>query len=385
MFFDIEAIVDSLTKEDIIKILLDLGSKDYRRDGKALVFQTICHGGNKYKLYYYHEATDKYKEKIFHCYTNCSDSFNIFELVIRAHRASGVNITFYQAVRYIASMTGSMFYEDSKTKELKQSRIDDWSWINRLKNVGQGKVIESSDNEVLNEHILELFQDYYHESWLNQGITKDVMSYFGIKYWTKTNQIIIPHRNIHGELIGVRGRCLEDWDLEEGRKYVPVIVEGKFLRHSLNDTFYGLYENQAKIKQCKKAILYEGEKSVLLNRIYFGVNDFSLAKCGSGRLSIQQIKILIYDLKIKELIIASDKEFEDPSSFKAQVYYAKLVKNVQDILPYCDVNILWDNSGLLKYQDSPIDRGKDVLLELLENKQPVNEETLTIMKEFEGK
>ena len=124
---------------------------------------------------------------------------------------------------------------------------------------------------------------------------------------------------------------------------------------------------------------------MLLNRIYFGVNDFSLAKCGSGKLSTQQIKILIFALKIKELIIASDKEFEDPSSFKAQVYSAKLVKNVQDILPYCDVNILWDNSGLLKYQDSPVDRGKDVLLELLENKQPVNEETLTIMKEFEGK
>lgn len=105
-YYDKNAILKALTKEQVIKIVTDLGSKGYRTDSSGnLIFQTICHGGDSYKLYYYHEPTDQYSGRTFHCYTSCSESFSIFELVIRAKRVQGITYTWYQAVSYIAKIT----------------------------------------------------------------------------------------------------------------------------------------------------------------------------------------------------------------------------------------------------------------------------------------
>lgn len=81
-YYDKNAILKALTKEQVIKIVTDLGSKGYRTDSSGnLIFQTICHGGDSYKLYYYHEPTDQYSGRTFHCYTSCSESFSIFTLL----------------------------------------------------------------------------------------------------------------------------------------------------------------------------------------------------------------------------------------------------------------------------------------------------------------
>ena len=98
-YLDKDAIIESLTIKDVIAILTDLGSVppiDYGDSG--LAFQTVCHGGTNTKLYYYHEGTDIYPAKLFHCYTKCGESFGIIELVIRAKRAQGKTITFYQEI-----------------------------------------------------------------------------------------------------------------------------------------------------------------------------------------------------------------------------------------------------------------------------------------------
>ena len=51
-YYDKNAILKALTKEQVIKIVTDLGSKGYRTDSSGnLIFQTICHGGDSYKLY----------------------------------------------------------------------------------------------------------------------------------------------------------------------------------------------------------------------------------------------------------------------------------------------------------------------------------------------
>lgn len=40
--------------------------------------------------------------------------------------------------------------------------------------------------------------------------------------------------------------------------------------------------------------------------------------------------------------------------------------------PYCTVYILWDKRGLLSKKDSPLDKGKDVLEELMKEKIEVD-------------
>ena len=133
MYLDKNKIMDSLTKEDVIKVVMALGSEAPRHGQQGeLVFQTVCHNAENghYKLYYYHEPTDKYPGKMFHCYTNCGDSFNIIELIIRAHRAKNRKITFFKALNYLAELTGHVYQGEMQAE--KGHLIDDWGFINKF-------------------------------------------------------------------------------------------------------------------------------------------------------------------------------------------------------------------------------------------------------------
>ena len=169
-YFDKQAILDNLTPEDVTKICIDLGSEGVRRGrNKELIFQTICHGGGSWKLYYYPEPYEKYPGKIFHCYTKCSESFGIFELVIRANRARGRNISWYQAVNYVANMSNNLIY--SNHVAFKKHVIDDFNWINNFKSKEEQQVVEF---ELLEEFILDMFDYTPHEVFLEDNISREV-------------------------------------------------------------------------------------------------------------------------------------------------------------------------------------------------------------------
>ena len=55
MYLDKDAILNSLTKEDIIKIVTYFGSSYPKTDSNGdLIFQSVCNGSDSWKLYYYH-------------------------------------------------------------------------------------------------------------------------------------------------------------------------------------------------------------------------------------------------------------------------------------------------------------------------------------------
>lgn len=361
-YLDKDRIKQSLSIDDIKTILADLGSDDPIETGKhELCFQTVCHGGNSHKLYYYPDS------KMFHCYTTCGDSMDVYELVIRARRTQGINITFPQAVKYVASVTNNMFYSNSKIQNYK---IDDWNWINKIKSIKNKKSIPQLAE--INEHILEIFCPYPHELWLEEGISSESMKKYQISYWGEENKIIIPHRDIEGRLIGVRGRALNQVDIEAKRKYMPITIEGKVLKHTLGNNLYGLCQNEEAIKRFKKIIVFESEKSVLLCDTYYHQNNFSVAACGSN-LTDTQCRI-IRNLGVNEVMIAFDKEYLETKSKLAEVYMNKLLRLAYKLVPYCTVYILMDTEDLLQQKDSPADRGKDVLEKLMKTKIEVKGE-----------
>ena len=140
MYLDKDAILNSLSKEDITKIVMSLGSAEPKTDSNNdLIFQTVCHNrpdpNNSYKLYYYHEPKDKdRKGRVFHCYSGCNENFGVIELVIRAKRNQGSTFTWYKALKYVAQVTGKIITASAEDIEQKSHRIDDFTWINRLKN-----------------------------------------------------------------------------------------------------------------------------------------------------------------------------------------------------------------------------------------------------------
>lgn len=365
MYLDKELILSSLTKEDVIKICMALGSSYPKQDNNGnLIFQSICHGSDSWKLYYYCTDID-YKKHIFHCYSRCSDSFNIVELVIRANRTQGKTITWYKALYYIAKTTGKIFTGESK-EETKTSVITDFNWINRLQQIKKNKKSIPNLSEI-SENILEVFYYAPHQDWLNDNISREALSRYEIGYYGLTNQITIPHRDMNNRLIGIRGRFLDQEDIETIGKYVPLQINGRTLSHSLGSNLYGINVTQDKIKTIKKAMVVEAEKSCMQAYSYFGEDSFVVATCGSS-ITRTQIKLLLNYLQVEEVIYAPDRDYHESNSYEAEVWYQKIIKRLAPLVPYCKVTLCADSKERLPYKASPTDMGKDILLELLDEK-----------------
>ena len=108
------------------------------------------------------------------------------------------------------------------------------------------------------------------------------MDKFNIRYSISQNKIVIPHYNINGELIGIRGRALNEDEIELFGKYMPIKLEETYYSHPLSRALYGLNFNKNCMAAAGKVILFEAEKSVLLYDTYYE-NNISAAVCGSQR------------------------------------------------------------------------------------------------------
>ncbi len=348
---DLKKLADSLTEEDIIRLVTELGSDEYKMTNDAIIFKTICHNidptNAKLKLYYYK------KNKKFHCYTDCGDNFNIFELFKRRYQLLGIKYN---------------FYNDIVLKISKGIRIDDFN------NFSNGEEYSSvyekyKQNEIkveiptIPKSLLNAFIFYPTTEWLSEGITKETMEQFDIRYSISGNKIIIPHYNYDGDLIGIRCRFLNDEDIENG-KYMPVQIEGVTYSHPLGYNLYGLNLVKDNIKKYKMAIIVEGEKSVLLYNSYFGFsNNICVAVCGSS-LHRYQVNLLL-KAGAERIVIAFDKEGD--SWKEKSKYYNKLNEICQRYNNICQMGFIYDTKNLLSLKDSPLDRGKDTFLELYKN------------------
>jgi hypothetical protein len=146
---------------------------------------------------------------------------------------------------------------------------------------------------------------------------------------------------------------------------------------------YGLHVAKEKIEHCKKIMIVESEKSCLQAYSYFGEDTFVVAVCGSN-LTTTQIK-MINELQVEEVMIAFDREYEEPGSYVAELYYRKLVKLAAPLVPYCRVYLILDNKYKLPFKASPTDCGKEVLTELMKEKWLLTvDEVNRVMKEIKG-
>lgn len=338
----------SLTDAQIIELMKKLGAPDYKEDVRSLQFPTICHNVNvneaSFKLYYYKDT------KLFHCYTECGDSFNVFELLIRYYRARGIEKSFYDVFSMVAndfqdSTEGFEFFSYQR-QEKKQKR----------------KLIALPPYD---ENVLNAFSKTYPAEWLQEGITKSTMDKFNIRYSISQNKIIIPHYDIEGNLVGIRGRALNPEEAAEG-KYKPVYIEGKLYNHPLSLNLYGLNLTKDAINQTNTVVLFESEKSVMLMDSYFDLNN-SVAVCGSN-FNKNQLLLLLHNCKIENIIIAFDKEYEKVATTKSRKYFDKLRAIGQKYKQYCTFYYIADMEGLLREKDSPIDRGPEIFSHLLSKK-----------------
>ena len=338
----------SLTDEQVIHLLAKLGATNYIETPSAVIFPTLCHNINieeaSMKLYYYRNS------KLFQCYTECGDCFDIFELYRRYWGLRGVDKPFYSILSDIMNDSGieeegfEFFHYEKQKKYLKRKLIE-------LPEYPAG--------------VLDTFSKTYCEEWLREGITPKTMDKFNIRYSIRQNKIIIPHYDVSGRLVGIRGRALNPEEASQG-KYRPVYVEGKQYNHPLSLNLYGLNWTKEDINYYETVIIFEAEKSVMLMDSYFPKNN-SVAVCGSN-LNKNQLLILLHNCKVKNVILAFDKEYEKIGTPECEKYLNKIRAIGEKYSKYYQFYYIADREGLLAHKDSPIDKGPEIFQRLMEKK-----------------
>lgn len=355
---DGDKIKQQLTLLNIYEILDEFGGNpQYINNNTAIVADTICHNPvnvGSHKLYYYDNT------KLFKCYTNC-DIFDIFELYIKVKKIQdGLEISLPKAISFISNR----FNIDTEDNEDFNYSLDDWKILNNYDRIKEIKLTNSEVSyKTYDMKILDGFQSKKILPWLNEGISQYVMDKNYIRYYPKDMQIVIPHFNEDNGLIGIRGRSIVEEDVENFGKYRPIRIGNKTYNHPLSFNLYNLNNSKNNIKKFGKAIVGEGEKFCLMYQTYFGFDkDISVATCGRT-ISTYQINLLI-KYGAKEICIAFDKDFEEIGDINFKRLKESLIKINDRYNNLVRISFLFDKFGLLGLKDSPIDKGKDVFLEL---------------------
>lgn len=323
---------ESLTEDHIIHLMKLLGADEYQDKGKYLQFKTICHNADPdeagFNLSYY---KDNYR---FYCFSNCH-SMDIFELIKHRWETTGRNEdTHFESIAYWV---------------MNHTQVDVDNYEPQFKNPINLKDYQNKTVEIMlpkkNEKVLDSFVKKYCVEWLNDGISEKAMDEYNIRYSISHNAIIIPHYDVHGNLIGIRRRALNPEDVEDG-KYKPIYIEGVSYAHPLGYNLYGLDKVKKEVEIQRRIIIAEGEKAALQGYTWWGDRNIVVSACGS-KINRWQVHLIMKYCKPTEIVVAFDKGLD----------YDEIYKMCQKYSAQCNFSYLCDyNDTLLRDKESPFDR-----------------------------
>ena len=276
-------IIENLRNEDVFHLLEQLGGQPIDKPD-YIVCKTICHNEDpesaSQKLYYYKNS------HIFYCYTD-EGSMSIFKFLKNYYETRSIIYDWYQDIfQVIVNCSVNENYVENRYKSIRA----EYDLKKNRKNL-----------PTFPSGVLECFIKYYPIEWLNDSISKEAMDKYNIRYSISQNKIIIPHYDVNGELVGIRGRALDPQEVEAYGKYMPIQIENKWYSHPLSLNLYGLNWNKDNIKKYKKCYIYEAEKSVMQSE-NFSTPNCSVASCGSN-LNKFQIDLLMRYCAPDEIIV----------------------------------------------------------------------------------
>lgn len=274
----------------------------------------------------------------YHCFS-CGSGTNVLSYMVNEE-----HLSFPEACQKIIRLSGV----DIKKGITPSSMV----FFNKIK---RAKI--KSDNSDIN-HVAKDYSDYlqyprcYPQEWLSEGITKEAMDVFDIRYDAKCNRILYPLYSFEDKqykYLGMKGRTrFKDHKVLGIPKYLSLQKIGQI------NFFGGLKENESNIKQQEEIILVEGIKSVMK---LWGWNIRNAVSCGTANLNKGQIQTLL-ELDTKTVVVAFDKD---------KTY--KDVTSHLGILPkFVNVYVMIDKENLLDKKMSPCDVSLDVWNKLYDNK-----------------
>lgn len=348
--WDYQNIVDGLTISKVKELLKKLGVEEIVDKGSYLITNTICHNSDategSLKLYYYDNS------KMFMCYSNCQ-AMSIFKFLRHYYEERDIEYDWYSDIYSVILDCSNFRPEQGFSIPKYESLQSKYGKIKRIKELPE-----------YNKGVLDTFVKHYTPEWLSDGITKSAMDKYNILYSISQNKIIIPHLDIAGRLVGVRGRALDAWEVENVGKYMPVRVEQTWYKHPLSMNLYGLYENQENIRKTGVCYVYESEKSVLQMES-FSQPNCAVAVCGS-QFNKYQLNLLLKYCHPSEIVLCFDNE-----EISGDKYFNKLWSICQKYKNYANFSFIYDRQNLLNLKDSPSDKGEEIFIKLLQKRTQV--------------
>lgn len=350
-----------LSIQQIYELVADLGGEPHDIQNNMFVSKTICHnpvGHGSYKLYYYDNT------HLFRCYTDCADSFDIYELVKKQKTiAEGVEWSLPKAITYVAFYFGysSQTFDFGEAKE----ELKDWDILNNYERINnQQEKKQIVELKTFDDKILKNLPHPRITLWEQEGIKREIIEKYNVAYDPVNEGIVIPHYDINGKLIGIRERTLIK-EQEEYGKYRPAKINNILFNHPLSFNLFNLNNSKDNIGVIQKAIVFESEKATMMYESYFGAdNDISVAVCGSSLINYQ-VQLLI-NCGAKELIIAFDKEGQNDDKKK---YVQKFYKIQQKYGNLIQISFMYDKDDkYLTWKQSPIDVGPEVFMSMFKER-----------------
>ena len=345
---DYKQIIDNLDINSIVELMKKLGADRYEEKEKFFIFPTICHNINSaeasMKLYLYKDT------KLFVCYTE-DGNMSIFKFLKTYYETRQIEYDWFEDIYNVVLNCGNFRPKEGF----------DTTQYHSLKEKYQIRK-KSVELQKYSNGILDIFMKNYPVEWLNDGISRRAMDKYNIKYSVSQNKIIIPHYDINNNLIGIRGRALNEWEIENIGKYMPIQIEKKWYTHPLSLNLYGLNHTKENIKKYGICYIGEAEKFCLQSES-FSFPNCSCAVCGS-QFNKYQLDILMKNCRPKEIVICFDKEEKN----KEDKYFFKLYNLCKKYINYCKMSFIYDTENLLKLKESPTDCGENIFKKLLEKR-----------------
>lgn len=340
---DIDAIKEQIDNNRVIALLDSLDVPVAKIVSDHIEFYSICHHPNDFmqhkpKLWFYKES------KSFHCWS-CGGHWDVFGFIQQV-----LSMEFMQAVEYVCRICGI------KAEDIKNATTDNWRYLKKfLPNVQD----DCESLPVYDDKILDCLKPYYPESWLDEGISKDVMDEFGIKWYNRTQQIVIPVRGIDGNLVGVHCRNTRKNLIERGLKYTPMKTLDKTeYKFPTGEVLYGLYEQQEDVRKSHTVALFEAPKSTLLSKS-MGITIPCLGMFG-WNLNKRRRDVLVKEFGVKYVVVCLDKQYHAVNDDEFKIWVKQVKKIIALFKPYAEVSVVWDKENSLEYKSAPVDAGKEV-------------------------
>lgn len=227
--------------------------------------------------------------------------------------------------------------ENSWLKDIKKKRSKDIS----LDDIKENVILDES---VINEYIM-----IPHKLWIDEGISYETQEEFECGFDLESNRIVVLIRNKKGELIGVKGRTVdEDYEEREIPKYLYLYKMNKSIE------LYNLHRALEHILSTKEIIVFEGYKSVMKAWEYGYKNCVSIEGDNFSKAQVALIKSLGLDI---EITLCFDKDKS-----------VRFIKEQAQKFTNRNVFATYDMDDLLEEKQSPVDQGKETWENLHRNK-----------------